>query len=49
MAIEKIYTLKRFKCLYPQLAAFVNNFRSSLEGNKSLQFFKKDIKEIFIS
>ena len=44
MAIEKIYTLKRFKCLYPQLAAFVNNFKGSLDTNKSLHFFKKDIK-----
>jgi hypothetical protein len=46
MLIEKIYTLKRFKSLYPQLAAFVNAFKVTLENNtnKSLQFFRKDIK-----
>jgi hypothetical protein len=53
MPIEKIYTLKRFKVLYPKLTAFVNSFRAILEQTDSnsqthrlFSVFRKDIREI---
>lgn len=35
MIIEKIYTLKRFKSLYPKITAFVNSFKSLVEAEAS--------------
>lgn len=53
MPIEKIYTIKRFKSLYPKLTVFVNTFKHFLEladatspATRNFAIFRKDIREI---